>query len=350
MTAHQKKAMKETVAIIGAGPAGSVCARELANAGGHVLLFDCKAPWDKPCGGMINPYDFKDLTLFDHYNGSIAYHDAIHFRFPRNLHYTLAFENPLPVLMRHELNGYVLDRAVDSGALFKRERVTGISFQFDEWEIITDSGRYSAGFIIGADGVTSIVRNTMVGRIPRSNISVMYGYDIQKCEDHQCTITYDALLGFIWEFPNTAYTNIGIGAIDGSIRINEMAAMLELYLQKYHPHEHRIRKWSSLVPTIVDTEHYDIPLQGEHWLIMGDAAGFVNPLMGEGIVYAIKSGIHAARAILSRDVSQYTALCNDDFLPVLKKKTEILDFMIKMADTPDKETFGALMYSYFNNK
>ena len=132
--------MGSRIAVVGAGPAGATLAREAATAGWKVTLFDHRAPWDKPCAGILGRGTVEENPILADYPYPCNYYsgiDVVAFH-PHRRH--LPADLPIQVLSRCELGAFLLDRAQQAGTEFRKERVLGISRRAGEWSIRTAGG------------------------------------------------------------------------------------------------------------------------------------------------------------------------------------------------------------------
>ena len=95
-----------TIGIIGAGPAGSMLAYKLASSGIKVLLYDHRAPWEKPCGGMLRPGTFNENPELESYPYPLSLCNDMVYISTRNDRKRLALKKPTPVVSRIELNRF----------------------------------------------------------------------------------------------------------------------------------------------------------------------------------------------------------------------------------------------------
>jgi len=70
-----------------------------------------------------------------------------------------------------------------------------------------------------------------------------------------------------------------------------------MFIEQYYPYVKKISRWAALIPSIKDVKTFHIPLAGPNWILIGDAAGHVNPMIGEGLMYALLDGELAAQAV-----------------------------------------------------
>jgi len=339
------------VAIVGAGPAGSVCAMELAKAGVDVALFDHSHPREKPCGGAISARVLSEFKI-----SKKAYETEFDFLILENQKgdkIEICHKGMGILVMRQKFDQYLLNKALKEEPTFYKEKVTKISKKNDEWLLKTNKNIITAKKLIGADGVNSLVRKTVSEPISKEHLGHCVGYHIPHKNEHisekfsKAVELYfvgppDLNIGYIWIFPKFQDITIGIGAKIGTPKLtNSLNRFLEL-----HPAAKRInipkelKLHSHLVPMISNPKFYDLPTSGENWMLIGDAAGHVNSISGEGVYYAMIGGKLAAKAYAEEEIYSYEEMWKKKFGYELRRgaflqqwfyKPIIINNIIKLA-------------------
>ena len=127
--------MSIDVAVVGAGPAGATLAHEVAKAGGKVALFDDRAPWEKPCGGILGRGTLEENSILHDYPHAANEYHGVKYVSPHAECRFAPSPYPIPVVSRRELAVYLLDRARHAGATFRSERVLAIERSGSRWEL-----------------------------------------------------------------------------------------------------------------------------------------------------------------------------------------------------------------------
>jgi geranylgeranyl reductase family protein len=298
------------VVVIGAGPAGSVAAKLLADFGFRVSLYEKeRLPRHKHCAGYVSP---KSLRILD--SIGIDCRDSFD-QVVRGMRircgkediefdYTWS-EDELPGnVCREHFDHLLAKRASVSGAtIIDSTRVVGITVpesQGGKCEVVTEKGSEGCDVILGADGAgVSYPKGKLAVTI---EAEVPVGGNVFDAYDGKNYYDFGFLRsGYGWAFPKRRRGTINVGVV---VSVEDAKALgkpvlgiwreflqdLDLYEgQEVHPH-------GNILPYqgTVDT------LGCDRALLLGDAAGFVEPLGGEGIPYAIESGINAAKAVKSR--------------------------------------------------
>jgi geranylgeranyl reductase family protein len=333
-----------TIAIIGAGPAGSMLAYILASHDKKVILYDHKAPWEKPCGGMLGPDTIHEHPELENYPYPINFCNEIVYISPRNDRKFVKAEKVIPVISRMELNRFILDMATNLGAEFVQMKVVDISQDDSQWTIETDDSSHEADLIVGADGVNSIVRKATVGKFPKEHLSLTCGYFLTGVPEDQYIMKFLDMEGYIWVFSRADHTSVGIGAKLGTVLGYSLFKILDDFLCENYPGLKIKKKYSALIPTATDEGFFDTPCCGDNWLLIGDAAGHVDPIVGEGIYYALGSAKVAARAILNGDIHSYDTLWREKYGDTLKQGASFRQILSKLSQKFGSEIIGAMMY------
>ncbi len=305
------------VVVVGAGPAGSAAALVLARGGARVALVDkASFPRDKACGDLIGPRAARllgDLGL--ELPGPLPVGDLVVIgpsggRALLRARSGLSYPGHGWALRRRELDRWLRQAALEAGAQEVQARVDGVEAGGRPATVHLDGrGALTADVVIGADGSTSTVAATC-GLVDPG--SILWGFAVRTYVPKEVELPVVAFWdpepgrafpGYGWLFPGPGgWANAGLGTGVGHDRRKGMAATrgLEGFLAHLHhlgllgpePCSARLGGWVKM--GMVGT----VPA-GDGVLLVGDAAGMVNPLQGEGISQALDTGAAAARAILA---------------------------------------------------
>lgn len=282
-------------AIVGAGPSGATAAERLARCGFTVTIFDPKGPWEKPCGGGVTTKALERYAyLLDHPSWPSQKIDRISLVGPGRRRISLALDRPFRIYSRAKLNALLLDRARAAGARYVDEAVAGFERTDGGWRVSTKTGVYQADILVGADGAGSVVRRDLVGRFKPTDVALTLGYNAPVGGSSEAVIDFPkGMTGYIWAFPRTDHTNFGV-----ICRLNErpaadMKQALHAFMDEYYggsaPYD-AMQYYGAKVPMLGRGSWEHVRAAGEDWALVGDAAGFVDPITGEGIYFAIRSG------------------------------------------------------------
>jgi menaquinone-9 beta-reductase len=310
------------IAIVGAGPAGSYCAYNLAKQGLKPVIFDHSHPREKPCGGGISPRTLEKFPFLEKFRrngstfGEFKLISCIDTKFKSK-----EFENGFSISRRF-LDEQLLDMAIESGTTLIRERVNELKKIGDLWEITTDLRKIFARIVVGADGVNSIVRRKILGPIANKNLAVTYGYLATGVKKEEATIKFLAEIpGYIWVFPGRNISNIGIGSdLENGSRLK---TLLDRFIDLNLPQVKIISSYAAMVPSASDVSFFKQYCCGGDWILIGDAAGHVDPISGGGIMYALWDGELAAKAIGSNEADTFDNLWRSEFGHRLEERCKI---------------------------
>ena len=339
--------MDQTIAIIGAGPAGSMLAYKLGSSGRKVYLFDHRTPWEKPCGGMLSAATIDANPELHRYPYPLHPCPATVHISPRNDRKRIATKSPNYVVSRLDLSRFLLELAQSSGAQLFPKKVQHVSPNKKHWAIEYDGGRQIADIIVGADGTNSMVRKVTVGKLPGAHLSLTCGYLLKGLPDDQYIAKFLDIEGYIWVYSRADHASAGIGASLGSVSGKVLFRKLDDFLEENYSGFKILNKYTALIPTISDENFFNRPCCGDNWLLVGDAAGHVDPVVGEGIYYAFESAKAAARAISNGDICTYDALWRDRYGDRLKQRSAFKKKLSNLVGKFGPEISGALRYGEF---
>ncbi|MCI0489544.1 MAG: NAD(P)/FAD-dependent oxidoreductase [Blastocatellia bacterium] len=302
------------IAIIGAGPAGAHLASLLSAAGRDVILFDAKGAWEKPCGGGVPTRAIREFAfLLEDSNYPRNLVRRLTLISPTERRVTVKLEEPFAIYSRRDLNGLVLDRALEAGAEFIRASVSDFSREGDDWIITTGDGRkFRARFLVGADGAASFTRRRLLGIFPARDIALAFGYNViadQASNGKDAPAEEEAVVkfpknftGYLWAFPRPGVMNFGVASKLGERTSDELRSLLSNFVTDYYggqmPLPERVSFFGAKIPTLDLSSWPGLRASGERWALIGDAAGFCDPITGEGIYYAFKSADILARVLI----------------------------------------------------
>lgn len=286
------------VIVAGGGPGGSTAAREAAAAGARVLLLDKAVfPRDKPCGGGVNvraaalvPFDLSPVV-----ERTVT---GVRFSLRTRGDFTRRYSRPLTFMtQRARLDAFLVEQAVGAGVeLHEKDAVRTIEPDSDGITVRTARDSYRTRVLIGADGANGIVARA-AGLDGQRDLAVAFegniGFDAGIPAEWQETAALDLGLipgGYGWLFPKGDHVNVGVGgwkytgpSLRGHLdRVTRHYGFTPDRLRGLRGHHLPVRRRGSRIT------------RGRVALV-GDAAGLVDPLSGEGIYAAIASGRAAAR-------------------------------------------------------
>jgi geranylgeranyl reductase family protein len=291
------------VAIIGAGPAGSAAAIALARRGASVLLADrARFPRDKTCGGGVTgraraaaPCSIDEVVEAVVTEADLRSVDG---RFVRR-----AGRSPLVYMtQRWRLDHHVASQAAAAGADFRDDaRCSAIELGRDGATLDVEGERIHARIVIGADGANGTAASQLGLGGNRALMLALEGHlELELAppalRKGQLVLESGSIRGgYAWSFPKADHLNIGIGGwIDEGpelrARLAQFCRRLDVdpdALEPLRGHRLPLRAFRSR-------------LASENACVVGDAAGLVDPLTGDGIYESFLSGRLAAEACVER--------------------------------------------------
>jgi len=333
--------------VVGSGPAGSTAARCLARAGASVLLLDrARFPRDKPCGGAITvrAASCQEMDLSPVVERTVR---GVRFCLRLGPAFERRYEEPLTYMtQRRRLDAYLVEGAAGSGATFQDgEPVralevapsggSGLSLT-RAVTVRTEIGSYAARAVIGADGANGVVGRA-AGLRPRAEEAVALEGNV-PCPDgvpeawrEVAALDLGGLAGgYGWVFPKGDHLNVGVGA--WKYAAFTLRPKLTAFCRRYgfDPEGLEGLRGHHLPVRVPGSTIARGPVA-----LVGDAAGLVDPLSGEGIHTAFLSGRLAAEAVLrflageAEDLSPYQRAVDRRLQPELtasRKLQELFHF------------------------
>jgi geranylgeranyl reductase family protein len=311
------------VVIVGGGPAGASAASRLAQAGASVAVVDDSHPREKPCGGGVTA---RALALggwtVDSMPGGVAVDSAALAHRERSTVVPLDTDGParLAIVAREHFDRLLLDRACAAGATLHTSRVVSLERTNDAWSIGTRAGVLHSRWVIGADGPSSLVRKRVSEPFVKADLSIASGFYVRGVTSRRVDIEFETTLpGYLWSFPRADHLAVGTCAQADVTSSAQMLAMTSAWLDRHVPAGVR-QRYSWPIPSLRgETLARERPA-GDGWMLVGDAAGLVDPITREGIYFAMASGGGAAAAIVEAQdpASQYTTWLRDTILAELR--------------------------------
>jgi len=299
------------VGIVGAGPAGSYLAYMLAGLGAKVLLYDGRGAWEKPCGGGVPPkvhQMFPEIRVMDAPRREVSVGVFVS---PEGREVRLESRNPLWVVARKDFNGYLLDLARgEKGVTFRKRRVARVRRLRTRWMISGKDFEDRVDRIVGADGANSLVRRAVAEAIPREMIAGTMGYFVERKDEREAVSRFLDAPGYIWAFPRTDHICVGGGTCQKGYPIRQR---VDAFVAERFAGRKVLGRWAAPIPFIRDPSFFDRPVSGDGWFLVGDAAGHVDPITGEGILYAMWGAKLLAKALAHDGDAPYEELWRDAY-------------------------------------
>ena len=298
------------VAVLGGGPAGAFAAAQLAGAGMRTVVLDEKLAWEKPCGGGLTYKAYHQYPFLINNDAPKKLITETILAAPGAGEVRLKLNEPLLIYSRYDLNRLLLERAERAGAQIEKTRVLGIERQSGGWRLKTKSGSLDADFCVVATGARNQLRDVGTQLTTLDTMSAL-GYYVPG-EQNQIDIQFlPNLHGYIWVFPRCGHLSVGIcgkGEPAHSLR-----ARLERYMAEKGISPLGAKFYSHVLPSLETKAWKKNRVAGDGWMAVGDAAGLVDPITGEGLYYAMRSGDLAANALLAEAPQSYHRTLRKEF-------------------------------------
>ena len=314
----------DSIAIVGGGPAGALAGALLAAQGRLVALFDEKLVWEKPCGGGVTYKALEEYPfLADAGRESNPVEDCeLISPSGRRAHFRV--QHPVAIFSRLTLNGLLLERARQAGVDVRHERVTCIESLSPDggnsgnWQLTTPHGEYRAGYLILAAGARNQFRAQFLSPMLSDDLMVTAGYFIPGRSSRMQIQFLQGLTGYIWVFPRTDHFSAGIACKMGETPTAELRRLLERWLQQNGFSVEGAQFYSHILPSFRTQTFAALKACGEGWAMIGDTAGLVDPITGEGLYYALRSAELCAKALLEGRPDTYQGALQEDVIAELK--------------------------------
>jgi geranylgeranyl reductase family protein len=310
------------VLIVGAGPAGCAAGILLARAGRDVLIVDKALPRDKLCGGLVTDKAVRLLrqSLSLELPAEIVEESSCGFEIFDSREFLNAVQVPSSALLRFvsraRFDAFLLDAARQSGCRVEKGEFHGL--RGAAASVDGRAVRYEG--LVGADGVFSAVGRAAGKVLPRESLAVALQVDVPRAGNpvlaglHAARIFFGYLrLGWGWAFPKGQQLSIGLGGIPGT-KENVVEAFRRLLKDCGVAGARDLKVRGAKLP---NEAFLRAPAAG-NVLLCGDAAGFAEPLTGEGITFALHSGVLCAESLLAGGgcAARYNDACRREIIPL----------------------------------
>ncbi len=298
------------VLVVGAGPAGSTAALSLARSGVKVLLLDkVRFPRDKPCGGGLTGRALRHLPC-----DVAPVVERVVNRMVLRAGYRTTVDRtsrePLVAMtQRRRLDLHLAEQAADAGADFRDgARVSDIELDDSGVSARVGKTRVRASFLVGADGA-----NGAVARAVGLGDGIVRGIALEgnvpwaalERGDYESAAWVELGVvpgGYGWVFPKGDHANLGVGGW------MEEGPRLRVHLDRLaRAHAVDPAQLSAVRGHRLPMRALGTPAARGRALLVGDAAGLVDPLSGDGMYEAFVSARLAAEAIVDGRPEAYEA-------------------------------------------
>jgi flavin-dependent dehydrogenase len=292
------------IAIVGGGPAGALCGERLATSGFTVTIFDERLAWEKPCGGglthkAIETYPF--LLDSPHPKKIVRTAELISSRGHRA---RFEMDRPIVIYARKVLNGLLLDRAVAAGCATVCSRVTSVNTNGERVRLMVDGEERISDFVVLASGA----RNQLLPgttRLGAQDLEMTLGYFVPTEENIIKIKFLKEFEGYLWSFPRADHLSVGICARMGQTTSQQLRRHLDAFVVEEKIPTAGAQLYSHVLPSPQAKTIRGRRIVGKNWAMAGDAAATVDPITGEGLYYALRSGDLLAQALAAGCPQEY---------------------------------------------
>ncbi len=305
--------MHYSIIIIGGGPSGTGAGITLQKAGFSTCIIDCcRFPRTKLCGGLVTRKT-KDLLaslMDDRSEQDIwqAVSTGVHTRLKLYNRFELASDveigQPFDTVYRNVYDNYLMSYYLEKGGCLK-DAVRPVSLDTGKKEIRLDSGEVlSYDCLIAADGANSWVRRRLDLKLKGRLFCLEINVAKEDFDYDGIGIYFDVIgVGYAWVFPKKDVYCIGIGSLENS-KVDFKAIFTD-FLQRIGVRN--LEKYPFKGAFVPGGGFLKRPVYGSSILFSGDAAGFADPLTGEGLYWSLYSGIRAAESALENPANPSVA-------------------------------------------
>ncbi len=341
------------VLIVGAGPAGSFAAERLARSGARVALFDGRPEGSpKACGGGVTA---KALKAWPHLLNAVGRTvDELEMYSPAGKRLHMELDEPFAIYSRIAFDSYLRDLARDAGAevIFEKISARGIARTESGWRLCgRNNSEWSAKVLVGADGANSAIAKKLAGPLQASDMEVAFGYrtPLPDKGDAPTVIAFlPGWVGYAWAFPRLDHISFGIATTQEAFEHKALDDLLWQFMIGYYRQrkdgsaniwsnfemepgasiiEKTLRataeRYAAKIPGLADKTWDSRRACGEGWALLGDAAGFADPVTGEGIYYALRSAELFADAFLEGRPEEFEKRWRKDFGGELRRASQM---------------------------
>jgi flavin-dependent dehydrogenase len=311
------------IAIVGGGPAGALCGEKLASAGFRVTLFDEHLAWEKPCGGglthkAVEKYPF----LLDGPQAKKQVYTA-ELISSRGHRARFQMSRPLVIYSRAVLNGLLLERAAAAGCEMVHARVTQVNTDDAPVKLLAGGEPRSADFVVLAAGARNQLLPGTTPLCPQ-DLEVTLGYFVPVQEEVVKIKFLERLAGYLWSFPRTDHLSVGICAKMAEYAMPVLRRYLEDFIREEKISTAGARFYSHVLPSPQFGTLRNRKIAGRNWALAGDAAACVDPITGEGLFYALRSGDLLAQSLAAGQPEAYPARLRAEFVADLEFATRLV--------------------------
>jgi flavin-dependent dehydrogenase len=310
------------IAIVGGGPSGAMCGEQLARAGHSVTIFDEHLAWEKPCGGGLTHKAVQHFPFLLENSYPKKLVRSVELIASDEQRVTMRMAHPIVIYSRRVLNGLLLERAQEAGCIVKRSHVMGVDTTSAKPRYCVDGDWQAADYLVLAAGA----RNQLLPEtrpLKRDELEMTQGYFVPETADAITIKFLPHFEGYIWSFPRQDHLSVGICGSMSAHTNTELKAHLGAFVEKQKISVVDAKFYSHVLPS--PQEHtFQRNVVGRNWAMIGDAAAWVDPLTGEGLFYALRSGKLLGRSLAEGCPEKYPMRVKAEFSAELEFAARIV--------------------------
>jgi flavin-dependent dehydrogenase len=299
-----------------------------------VTLFEEKGAWEKPCGGGV-PYKVvrRYPFLLEACSERACIHDA-ELVAANGSAVRVRLRQPVLIYSRFVLNRLLLRRARQAGAEIVHQRIRGFRREGSGWRLeiqerktpgeeglcdgpsamlSSSPSSYSADYLILSAGARSPLRSLLASPLGARDFMLTFGYYVPLVDRLLRVQFFEGFEGYAWSFPRTDHLDLGICGKVGESNMAGLRERLHGFMKRFGYQSESGTIFSHLLPALSVESWNSLRIGGKGWAMAGDAAGLVDPVTGEGIYFAMRSGDLLAEALLDREPESYPERVWQDF-------------------------------------
>jgi flavin-dependent dehydrogenase len=309
--------------IVGGGPSGALCGEQLARAGHAVDIFDEHLAWEKPCGGGLT---YKATQCYPFLLDNPAPKKLIHdveIISAENHRAHLDLQYPIVIYSRKVLNGLLLDRAKEAGCRIHASRVQHIDTTVDKPRYAIGGEWHDADFVVLATGAKNHFLPGTRALSP-DEMEMTQGYFVPQTSEQIMIKFLPEFEGYIWSFPRADHLSLGICGSMAAHTSAELRTHLSQFAAREQIETGGAKFYSHVLPSPQERTLSSRAVVGKNWALCGDAAAWVDPLTGEGLFYAMRSGEILGRSLAEGCPENYPARVRASFSTELEFAARIV--------------------------
>ena len=336
------------ILIVGAGPAGSLAARTMAEKGYEVMVLEEHRSPGKPqhCTGLVSEETIRMSRVKPDILSTLYGAEVV---FPNGQSITVRADKPKAYLVdRIDLEIKMAEAAQNAGADYCYSEKYKSHSVGDAVLVETNVKSHRGKVLIGADGASSAIAMSLGENRPKEYLRGIQADVNFRMDDHD---TFKMFIGnsiapgfFAWMIPCESFTRFGLCA---SWSAGPPSEFLSDMLIRMGMQDRVMRIFSGKIPLGIRPM-----LVGDRIMLTGDAAGFVKPMSGGGLYPTFRANKPLTDTILSgldadllysRDLSAYERLCNEDFGRELERSYALRKRYKKFTDADFNRVYDYLI-------